>query len=70
VLDFAYPNPGGSGLAGDTARASVARAGFRSAVTSQSAPLTAGSDPLRLPRIGVFAGSQQRTLFAVLRRVS
>ncbi len=67
VTHFAYPNPGGSGLAGDTARASVARAGFLTAVTSQSDPLSPTPDLLRLPRLGVYAGAQQRTLFSALR---
>ncbi len=67
VPHFAYPNPGGSGLAGDTARAAVARAGFLTAVTSQSAALSLTPDLLRLPRLGVYAGPQQRTLFSILR---
>lgn len=68
VTEFAYPNPGGSGKAGPIARSSVEAAGFKLAVTSQAAPLGPGTDRLLLPRIGVYAGRQERTLLEALRR--
>lgn len=66
IDSFAYPNPGGGGEALPPARASVERAGFRTAMTSTPAPLNGSSDLLRLPRVGVYAGAQERQLFALL----
>lgn len=66
VETFAYPNPGGERGVSAGARASAERAGFRCAVTSVTAPLTVGSDPLRVSRIGVYEGPQDKLLFSVL----
>lgn len=68
ILHFAYPNPGGSGLAGDIAREAVVRGQYQTAVTSQSRPLGPQADRLRLPRLGVYAGAQEQTLFRVIGR--
>lgn len=68
VRHFAYPNPGGAGGYPDSARQAVARAGFETACTSAPGPIDPETDPLRLPRLGVYAGDQQRQLFAMLRR--
>lgn len=68
VPDFAYPNPSGGGRFGEQARASVAAAGFRTAVTSTPGPLGPETDRLRLPRIGVYAGSQQALVYHLLAR--
>jgi peptidoglycan/xylan/chitin deacetylase (PgdA/CDA1 family) len=70
VVHFAYPNPGGGGRFGDDARAAVADAGFQTAVTSKAAPLEEGTDPLRLPRLGVYGGPQWRSLARCLARGS
>jgi peptidoglycan/xylan/chitin deacetylase (PgdA/CDA1 family) len=68
VRHFAYPNPGGTGRFPAPVRAAVERAGFTTACTSSPAPIDAGTDLLRLPRLGVYAGAQERQLFALLRR--
>jgi peptidoglycan/xylan/chitin deacetylase (PgdA/CDA1 family) len=69
VRHFAYPNPGGTGRFPAPVRQAVERAGFTTACTSAPAPLQPGTDLLRLPRLGVYAGAQERQLFALLRRV-
>jgi peptidoglycan/xylan/chitin deacetylase (PgdA/CDA1 family) len=66
VTDFAYPNPGGGGRVEPPARQSAAAAGFLTAVTSVPRPLGPESDLLRLPRLGVYAGDQERLLFGLL----
>ncbi|MBP7148539.1 MAG: polysaccharide deacetylase family protein [Acidobacteria bacterium] len=66
VRHFAYPNPGGGGPVCAGARAQAEQAGFLTACTSIAGGAGADSDPLRLPRLGVYAGDQERTLFAVL----
>ena len=66
VRHFAYPNPGGGGPVGAVARASVERAGFSAAFTSIPDPMRLAPDALRLPRLGVYAGDQERVLFDVL----
>ncbi len=63
---FAYPNPGGGGPVGAAARAAVERAGFTAAFTSIPDPMRPAPDALRLPRLGVYAGEQERVLFDVL----
>ncbi|UCF67084.1 MAG: polysaccharide deacetylase family protein [Acidobacteriota bacterium] len=68
VVHFAYPNPGGLGKFGPVARSAVSTAGFLSGVTSRPAPLAHGCDPLLLPRIGVYSGSQEKQLFELLER--
>jgi peptidoglycan/xylan/chitin deacetylase (PgdA/CDA1 family) len=68
VLDFAYPNPGGRRQRLDVARESVRRAGYRTAVTSVSGPISRQTDLLRVPRLGVYPGEQERILFSVLER--
>jgi peptidoglycan/xylan/chitin deacetylase (PgdA/CDA1 family) len=68
VRHFAYPNPGGTGRFPPHVREAAARAGFASASTSSPAPLAPGGDPLRLPRLGVYAGPQERLLFSLLDR--
>ncbi len=69
VRHFAYPNPSSGGPVTEQARRSVVDAGFETAVTSFPAPLRPGADLLRLPRLGVYAGDQDRVLFGLLRRV-
>jgi peptidoglycan/xylan/chitin deacetylase (PgdA/CDA1 family) len=66
VRHFAYPNPGGTGRFPAAVREAVVRAGFASAATSSPAPLDTGCDRLRLPRLGVYAGAQERLLFGLL----
>jgi peptidoglycan/xylan/chitin deacetylase (PgdA/CDA1 family) len=66
VRHFAYPNPAGGGPVRGAARAAVERAGFSSAFTSIPDPMRVAPDALRLPRLGVFAGEQERVLFDVL----
>jgi peptidoglycan/xylan/chitin deacetylase (PgdA/CDA1 family) len=66
VRHFAYPNPGGGGPVGAAARAAVERAGFSAAFTSIPDPMRVAPDALRLPRLGVYAGDQERVLFDVL----
>lgn len=66
VRHFAYPNPGGGGPVGGAARAAAERAGFSSAFTSIPDPMRPAPDALRLPRLGVYAGDQERLLFDVL----
>ena len=68
VEDFAYPNPSGGGPVGAAARDAVVRAGFRRALTSIAAPFGPGCDPLRLPRLGVYAGAQEAQLFRAIAR--
>jgi peptidoglycan/xylan/chitin deacetylase (PgdA/CDA1 family) len=63
---FAYPNPGGGGRNEASVRAALKDAGYRTAVTSNPGPLSRTVDPLGLPRLGVYAGDQERTLFRVL----
>lgn len=63
---FAYPNPGGGGRNESSVRAALHDAGYRTAVTSNPEPLSRNADPLGLPRLGVYAGDQERTLFRVL----
>lgn len=70
VRHFAYPNPGGTGAFPPSVRAAVARAGFTTASTSAPGPLHVGADRLLLPRLGVYAGPQERTLFDVLSRLT
>ena len=70
VRHFAYPNPSGGGRFGDEARASVAKAGFLTSVTSRPGPLSPEVDRLRLPRLGVYAGAQERLLFSLLARAA
>ncbi len=69
VQHLAYPNPGGGGPVGPLARAAAERAGFRCAFTSIPDPMSLAPDLLRLPRLGVYAGDQERTLFEVLESV-
>jgi peptidoglycan/xylan/chitin deacetylase (PgdA/CDA1 family) len=66
VPHFAYPNPGGQRGVDPAARASVAEAGFETAMTSVTAPIDASTDPLAIPRIGVYPGAQATLLFRVL----
>ena len=68
VPHFAWPNPSGGGTVNDTARAAAERAGFATAVTSVPGPMTPGVDRLKLPRLGVYAGAQERLLFRLLER--
>jgi len=68
VRHFAYPNPGGGGSILPEAVASVRAAGFQTAVTSTPSPMTPDADLLRLPRVGVYRGPQEKTLFGVLAR--
>jgi len=65
VRHFAYPNPGGSGTRADAAREAVRRAGFATAVTSTAAPLGPATDRLRIPRLGVYAGSERLLFHAI-----
>jgi peptidoglycan/xylan/chitin deacetylase (PgdA/CDA1 family) len=69
VVDFAYPNPGGRCKVSRAVRDSVARAGFRAAYTSTTAPVVPAMDLLDLPRIGVYAGEQEAFLFSHLDRI-
>ena len=69
VTHLAYPNPGGSGTIQPAVRAAASRAGFETAVTSVPGPITPGTDRLRLPRLGIYAGDQERQLFATLERL-
>lgn len=66
VRQMAYPNPGGGGPVGPLARAAAERAGFDAVFTSIPDPIPLAPDLLRLPRLGVYAGEQERTLFDVL----
>ena len=68
VPHFAWPNPSGGGTVNDTARAAAMRAGFLTAVTSVPGPITPDVDWLKLPRLGVYAGEQERLLFRLLER--
>lgn len=68
VTAFAYPNPGGAGTRGAAGRAAVEAAGFTFAVTSEAAPVSAATDPLMVPRVGVYAGPQEAALMHVLAR--
>ncbi len=68
VPHFAWPNPSGGGTVNETARAAAGRAGFLTAVTSIPGPMTPGVDRLKLPRLGVYAGEQERLLFRLLER--
>ncbi len=68
VPHFAWPNPSGGGTVNDTARAAAMRAGFLAAVTSVPGPITPDVDWLKLPRLGVYAGEQERLLFRLLER--
>lgn len=68
VEHFAYPNPSGGGAVSATARESAAAARFATAMTSIANPLDATADLLRLPRMGVYAGDQERLLFRLIER--
>lgn len=70
VDHFAYPNPGGGLQVTRDARDSVRRAGFSTAVTSTPGLITDRADLLRLPRIGVYAGTQERLLFGLIERLA
>lgn len=63
VVHFSYPNPGGGEHENARVRALVARAGFRTATTSQSGMVTSGVDRFRIRRWGINAGWQERLLF-------
>lgn len=65
VTWFAYPNPGGHAPSLEASRTSVKDSGFTHAFTSQPRPILAGVDRLMLPRVGVYRGEQEETLFAV-----
>ncbi len=65
IFHFAYPNPGGGGRNESSVRAALQDAGYRTAVTSNPRPLSSNADPLRLPRLGVYAGDQELILFRV-----
>lgn len=69
LAHFAYPNPGGGGRNELSVRNALRDAGYRTAVTSNPGPLSRRSDLLGLPRLGVYAGDQERTLFRVLAAV-
>ena len=69
VEHFAYPNPGGGGAVPPVARQAVAKAGFRTAVTSVPAPLPCQPDFLRIPRLGIYAGRQQALLYGLIKDV-
>lgn len=69
VTCMAYPNPGGGGAIGPKARESVEAAGFRIAFTSLPGAAGRDTDLLRFPRLGVYAGPQEKTLFSVLSRI-
>jgi peptidoglycan/xylan/chitin deacetylase (PgdA/CDA1 family) len=66
IRHLAYPNPGGRGTIQSAVRAAAAEAGYRTAVTSVTGRVVPGVDLLRLPRIGVYAGSQEAQLFSLL----
>jgi peptidoglycan/xylan/chitin deacetylase (PgdA/CDA1 family) len=66
VDHFAYPNPGGGQENAPSVRGVLRRAGFLSAVTSRPYPLGREWDPFAVPRLGVYAGDQERVLFGVL----
>lgn len=68
VTAFAYPNPGGAGTRSAAGRASVEAAGFTFAVTSAAEPVSAATDPLMFPRVGVYAGPQERALMRAVAR--
>ncbi len=68
VAHFAWPNPSGGGTGNETTRAAATRAGFLTAVTSVPGPVTPDVDWLKLPRLGVYAGEQERLLFRLLGR--
>ncbi|MCU0232283.1 MAG: polysaccharide deacetylase family protein [Acidobacteria bacterium] len=69
IRHFAYPNPGGTGTRSATARESVRRAGFETAVTSMAAPAGATTDRLQIPRLGVYPPSE-RQLFRAIERAA
>lgn len=66
LFHFAYPNPGGGGRNKSWVRAALQDAEYRTAVTSNPGPLSRNADVFDLPRLGVYAGDQERTLFRVL----
>jgi peptidoglycan/xylan/chitin deacetylase (PgdA/CDA1 family) len=63
VLHLAYPNPGGNGVIKPPVRDAAARCGYRTAVTSVAGPIGTRTDVLRLPRLGIYAGDQERQFF-------
>lgn len=65
---MAYPNPGGGGPVGEGARQAAEAAGFRVAFTSIPGAAGKRTDLLRFPRLGVYTGHQEKTLFSVLAR--
>lgn len=66
IRHFAYPNPSGGGVVSDAASSAVQRAGFACAVTSLPGPVARETSPYRLPRLGVYAGRQEKLLFRML----
>jgi peptidoglycan/xylan/chitin deacetylase (PgdA/CDA1 family) len=69
VRHLAYPNPGGNGAIERPVRDAAASCGFQTAVTSVTGPIDTGTDLLRLPRLGVYAGDQEQQLFSTLERL-
>jgi peptidoglycan/xylan/chitin deacetylase (PgdA/CDA1 family) len=67
VVHFAYPNPGGGQENVTSVQECLRAAGFCTAVTSRPSPLGKDWDPMAIPRLGVYAGAQERTLFRMLR---
>ena len=68
VAHLAYPNPGGHGRIRPPVRMAAARTGFHTAVTSVMGTIAPDTDLLRLPRLGIYAGDQERQLFDMLER--
>ncbi len=66
IRHFAYPNPSGGGRFAELAVASIRRADFVTALTSSPGPINEKTTLLRLPRLGVYAGAQEKLLFALL----
>jgi peptidoglycan/xylan/chitin deacetylase (PgdA/CDA1 family) len=69
VLHLAYPNPGGNGTIQPPVRDAAAACGFETAVTSVTGALGPETDLLRLPRLGIYQGDQERQLFDSLDRL-
>lgn len=70
IPHFAYPNPSGSGRFSQQARASVEAAGFSTALTSKAEPIGGSIDLLRVPRLGVYSGPQEKLLFRLLAKAA
>jgi peptidoglycan/xylan/chitin deacetylase (PgdA/CDA1 family) len=70
VTHLAYPNPGGHGTIEPPVRDAAERIGFRTAVTSVTGRIDDATDLLRLPRLGIYGGDQERQLFKALERLN